>query len=126
MLIQQNFPRIHVIEARNQRTERRFANGRGPDQRNVLAGLYLQREMPQDILVVVPVLEADILKFHVSPNLCQVNRIRRVSEVRRQLQDVHEPVETGDTFLIQPPKIDQLLNRIDENADAQEVGQQVG
>ena len=63
------------------------------------------------------ILEADILKLHIAPNLCQINRICRVLQIGRHLQNIHKPVKSGNAFLIEPAKIDQFLDWIDEDTD---------
>ena len=73
---------------------------------------------------IVP--EADSLELHMTANMRQVNGIWRIVEVRRHLHDLHEAVESSDALLIEPAKIDQLLHGVNQDADEEQVGHQVG
>ena len=101
--IEQDVAGADVVEARDQRAERRLADARGADQGDILAGLYLERDVPQHVGVIVAVAEADVAECYV-PRTCFRSPQRRVVDVWLDLEHLHEPVEAGDAFLIEPAR----------------------
>ena len=64
------------------------------------------------MIMIFFILETDIFKFYISSDLCQFNRICRVLYIGLHLQNFHKPVKTGNSFLVEPGKID-LISELD-------------
>ncbi len=78
------------------------------------------------MLLIVFVPEADVAELHMPSNRRQLNRIRRVVQVGRDLQHLHEALESSHALLIEPAKIDQLLDGVDEDRNTEQIGHQIG
>src|SRR5579883_140583 len=122
MPIQQNLSRADIVETRNQRAERGFANARRSDQGDIFSGTDSQREVLQDILLVFFVSETDILKLDISSHSREITRVWCVLHIGFYLQHLHNALEAGDTLLIEFAEFDQFFNGINENADAKQIG----
>src|SRR5579859_434868 len=125
MSIQQNLSHADIVETRNQRAERGFANARRPDQGYIFSSTYPKFEVLHDILQVFFVSEADILKRDISSNAHQLMRVCRVLQIGFYLQNLHKALKAGDTLLIEFAEVDQFFNGINENADAEQIGQHI-
>jgi len=83
---------LHVVEAHEQRENRRLAAPRGADQRDRLAGLDVDVEVVEDDLArLVP--EGDLVEVHLAAHVAfEADGAGPLGDFRAGLEDLEEPV----------------------------------
>src|SRR5437667_262617 len=72
------------------------------------------------------VFEAHIAKLDVASDTGQIDSVGRILNLWLDVQYIHEALKAGDAFLIQPSKVDEAVNRLDQDGDTHQVGEQIG
>src|SRR5690606_30538257 len=112
-------------EAGDEGAERCFAHAREAGQGYVFPGPDAQAQLLEHVVGTVVVGEADVPELDVAAHGFQLNGVWRILDIRLDFQNIDEPLKTGDAFLIEPGEVDQALDRLDDEAHIEQVGQQV-
>ena len=89
----------HVVEARQQRADRRLAGSRSADEGHSLSGRDLQVEAFEDH-ALIRIAEADVLVDDIALEMIDRNRVRPVREVGLRVDQRQEAFKAGDALRI--------------------------
>ena len=125
MSINANRSLLGFIEPGDQRDDRGFARTGFADDGDGLVCGDLQTDLFQYMLVRLGVFEADIIKHDFTFNRLKSVGIFFVHDIRLDIHDLGKPLKTGGALLELFGKINQSANRIQNEINIQDKGQQV-
>jgi hypothetical protein len=112
--VDQHLAGVHVRKPRDERRDRALAGPGRPDQRDVLAGLDRQAQVPQHRLPAVR--ERDVAELDLAADRHR-HRTRHVDDVDRRVHHLADPLQRGRALADHLGQLGQLLDRLVERAE---------
>ena len=125
LAVNQDLAARHIIEAGDQVAQRRLAAAGRPDERDILARADVQINVAQDLVVVVGVLKADVVKVDAAVLHDQRLRVGGVGDGDGRIHDLGKALNAGHAALELLGKLDDTSNRRNQCRDIQHIRDKV-
>src|SRR5690606_6885803 len=97
--IQQDGSRCHIIKTWNERANSRFPRTRWTDQSYIFSRLNMKRQMIQHMVQMRFIPEGNVPELNFTTHLIHLHGIRFVFDLRLDIQNFHEALESGNSLL---------------------------
>src|SRR5690606_30086193 len=116
---------IDTVKPGDEGTERRLADARWPDQGDELAGADGEREIAEHRPILTGVAKIDSVEGDGPRNVLEWAGARPVDDIGLDLQELHGADEAGVAFLPEADEIIEALDRIEQDAYAEQEREQI-
>ena len=113
LAVNQDLAARHIIETGDQVAQRCLAAAGRPDERDILARADMQINVAQDLVVVVGVLKADVVKVDAAVLHDQRLRVGGIGDGDGRIHDLGKALDAGHAAL-------ELLGKFDDTADGRD------